>query len=41
MFSICAWCEEKSCEKENEKYPEWCMIPGIVYCQNSYYSDLD
>ncbi|MGM0603382.1 MAG: DUF1847 domain-containing protein [Bacillota bacterium] len=27
MFSICAWCEEKSCEKENEEYPEWCMIP--------------
>lgn len=27
MFSICAWCEEKSCKKENEEYPEWCIIP--------------
>lgn len=27
MFSICAWCEEKSCKKEDEDYPEWCIIP--------------
>ena len=27
MFSICAWCEEKSCKKENEEYPKGCLIP--------------
>src|SRR6056297_3118293 len=27
MFSICAWCEEKPCSKENKEYPEWCIIP--------------
>ena len=26
MFSICAWCEEKPCSKENKEYPEWCII---------------
>jgi hypothetical protein len=27
MFSICAWCEEKSSKKENEEYPDYCIIP--------------